>query len=58
MPAEMGLQVARLSVHLSAAGNVATVDVALPEMSSSWTETVSFLTIRAIASSPTGITTG
>ena len=48
----MGLQVGRLSVHFSAAGNVAGVDVLLSQMCSGRTQPLRFLTVGTVARGP------
>lgn len=56
VPAKMGLQMARLAVHLPAAGNVATVDVALAEMSTCRAQSVCLLAVGTIACCPACVT--
>ena len=48
MPAEVGLEVGRLAVHLSAAGYVTRMDVSFPKVGPGGTKSVSFLTVRTI----------
>ena len=55
VPSQMGFQVGRLAVHFPAAGDVATVDVALAQMSAGRTQTVRLLAVGAVASGPSRV---
>jgi len=55
VPAQMGLQVGRLAVDFAAAGDVATVDVALAQMSASRAQTIRLLAVGAVASGPSRV---
>jgi len=49
VPAKMRLEVGRLSVDFAAAGDVAAVNVALAQMSASWSQAVRLLAVGAVA---------
>ena len=56
VPAQMGLQMGRLAVDFAASGDVATVDVALAQMSASRAQTIRLLAVGAGASSSSRVT--